>query len=397
MSMLARVMLLAAGLLAAAPAYSAEAELPPGVAAERPSEGPFVEHDGVFLVPYWEQVPGADVRFEMIPVPGGELLLGSPDSEPGRADDEGPQRRVTLPPFWIAAREVSWAEYRPFMNLCAAFEKFNDAGTRPVTDENRVDAITAPSKLYEPSFTFAAGEDPQLPAVSMTQFSAKQYSKWISLVNERFYRLPTEAEWEHACRAGSGAAYAFGDGAEQLNQHAWHAGNSDEATHPVGQKRPNAWGLYDMHGNACEWVLDAYTPEGYAALPPGPTPSDQAVQWPTKLSPRTLRGGSALLDAERSRSAARRAADDEELKLYDPNTPTSPWWYANDEAQDIGFRLVRPYAAPAADGRAKVWDADVPTILRVANFRIEKEGRGEWGLADPDLPAALEALRRPSK
>lgn len=369
-----------------------------GVQSQKPQQGWFVEWQGAFLVPYTERVPGAEAAFQMVPVPGGELLLGSPAAEPGRSDDEGPQRRVRLAPFWIAAHEVTWAEYRPFMDLCAAFERMNDLKIRPVTDANRVDAVTAPSKLYEPGFTFAAGEDPRLPAVSMTQHSAKQYSKFISLVVGRFYRLPTEAEWEYACRAGTTTPYSFGDDPTALDAHAWHSENSDSVTHPVGGKEKNPWGLYDMHGNACEWVLDGYSEAGFAGLPEGETLTvEQALQKPTKVTSRVLRGGSALLDTGSCRSASRRESDDDMLKLYDPNTPNSPWWYASDEAQDIGFRLVRPFEPPQSEERSAFWDADHSTINRIVRFRIEQEGKGEWGLVDPGLPDALQEIERKKK
>ncbi len=376
-------------------ASSASAELPLGVVAEKPSTGPAVAIDGGFMVPYEQPIPGTEVSVAMVPVPGGEFLLGSPENEPERNSDEGPQRKITVPPFWMAKYETRWAEYRPFMELCSVFERFNDRGIRPVTDANTADAITAPSKLYEPDFTFNAGEDPQLPAVTMTQFSAKQYSKWLSLLTAQFYRLPSEAEWEYACRAGTTTAYGFGGDAAELDAYAWTTDNSDDVTHPVGGKQPNAWGLYDLHGNACEWVLDAYDEAGYKHLT-GDAVAVDAINWPIKVFPRVLRGGSALLDATACRSAARRASDDAELKSYDPNTPKSPWWFASDEAQDIGFRLIRPLESPPAADRGKFWDADVPTISAIVRLRIEKEGRGEFGVIDPDLPAAIETLKTPT-
>ena len=163
------------------------------------------------LEPYSQTIPGTQVVFEMLPVPAGKFLLGSPEDEYGRNPDEGPRVEIHLMPFWIGKCEVTWNEYLEFMNLTNVFEKFDDQGIRAVTEANQIDAITSPSKLYEPSFTFETGDDPRQPAVSMSQYAAKQYTKWLSLLTGDFYRLPTEAEWEYACRAGTTTAYYFGD------------------------------------------------------------------------------------------------------------------------------------------------------------------------------------------
>lgn len=344
----------------------------PGVATERPIEGRFVETDGVFLVPHEVTIPGTEVTFSMEPIPGGKVTLADPES--------GDPVEVELAPYWIGRTEVTWAEYRQYMNLCTVFERFNDAGVRQVTDENRVDAITAPSKLYDPGFTFDSGDDPDLPAVSMTQYAAKQYTKWLSLLASDFYRLPSEAEWTHACLAGD-------DSADATEEVAWHEDNSDWATQSVASKEPNAWGLYDMLGNACEWTLDAYEekplddPDGAGGEPP--------VRWPTKLFPRVLKGGSAYLAIDEADAAVRRPSNDDEWRDYDPNVPKSPWWFAYDDAQDVGFRIVRPYVVPKRERRSRYWDADVERIQKVADFRIDDEGRGERGLVDPDLPEAI--------
>lgn len=344
----------------------------PGVVAEKPAEGRFVEVDGVFLVPHEVTIPGTEVKFSMEPIPGGKATLIDPES--------GDPVEVELAPYWIGRTEVTWAEYRQYMNLCAIFERFDDAGVRQLTDENRVDAITAPSKLYDPGFTFDSGEDPELPAVSMTQYAAKQYSKWLSLLTTQFYRLPSEAEWSHACLAG-------GESAEATDETAWHEDNSDWATQPVASKSPNAWGLYDTLGNACEWTLDAHEPTPLAD-PDGPG-GEPPVRWPTKLFPRVLKGGSAYLAIDQANAAERRPSDDNEWRDYDPNVPKSPWWFAYDDAQDVGFRLVRPYFVPSREQRNRYWDPDVKRIQKVADFRIDDEGRGERGLVDPDLPAAI--------
>ncbi len=236
-------------------------DAPVGFAAEKPADGVAVQTEQGWMVPYEMTIPGTDVKFRMIPVPGGEFTMGSPAGEAGRKEDEGPQRKFVVEPFWMGETEITWAEYKVYMELYRHLKEFQTRGVRAVTDANKVDAVTAPTPLYEPDFTYEYGEDPQQPAVSMTQYAAKQYTKWLSAITSQQFRLPTEAEWEYACRAGSGTAYSFGDDAAQLGEYAWFEGNTEQTgTRQVRQKKPNAFGLYDMHGNVAEWVLDGYAP-----------------------------------------------------------------------------------------------------------------------------------------
>lgn len=354
-------------VLSAGCCLSGAASADRGVTGSRPASGWCVEFEGRYLVPHAVTIPGTDTTFWMQPVPGGQVTID------GAA--------CTLAPFWIGRTEVTWGEYRHYMNLCSVFERFDDAGVRQLTEANRLDAVTAPSKVYDPSFTFDAGDDPRLPAVSMSQYAAKQYTKWLSLLASDFYRLPSEAEWTHACRAGSAQAVA-------TDQNAWHAGNADGATRRVGQKAPNAWGVFDMLGNAGEWTLDAYATQP-PADPDGPG-GEPPVRWPDRLFPRVLKGGSALLPKAASSAVVRRPSDDDAWREYDPNTPKSPWWFAHDDAQDVGFRVLRPHAPPPREARQRYWEADVDRVQQVADFRIDEEGRGERGLVDPDLPAAIQ-------
>jgi hypothetical protein len=168
------------------------AEQPPatlGIASERPADAMSVQVGELFMVPYTERIPGTDVSFEMVPVPGGTFLMGSPNSEQGHKPDEGPQIKVSVNPMWVAKLEVRWDAYEEFMGLYEVFTQFEAAGIRRVTSNNRVDAITAPTPLYRPSFTYENGDEPDQPAVTMTQYAAQHFSKWLSAITRRQYRL----------------------------------------------------------------------------------------------------------------------------------------------------------------------------------------------------------------
>jgi len=368
-----------------------------GIASEQPASGPFVElGDGRFMVPYEQTIPGTDVSFTMVPIPGGHVLLGSPESEAERNDDEGPQVKVAVEPFWMGKYEITWGEYRNYMRLDETFKKFNSAGIRQVSDERRIDAITAPSGLYDPSFTYDAGDGDHEPAATMTQFAAKQYTKWLSLLTGDFYRLPSEAEWEYACRAGSDDAYYFGDDASLLGEYAWYYENSDYFRQEVGQKKPNAFGLYDMHGNVAEWVLDQYDDEGFSQLRvyrnEDQVLSDLMVNWPTDVEPVVAKGGSWELEASDCRCAARLASDDDEWKLSDPNDPQSPWWYTEEPATGVGFRILRPLSTPKSRAEKELfWAPNHEDLDWVIGVRTEI-GKGSWGIIDPQLPTDTEKL-----
>ena len=340
-------------------------------------------------------IPGSKVEFEMVAIPAGTFHIGSPPDEVGRQDDEGPQVKVNVQPFWIGKYEVTWAEYHQFMKLCSIFDKFNEQGIRQVNDDNRVDAISAPSKLYDPGYTYETGDDPRQPAVSMSQYAAKQYTKWLSLLTGEFYRLPTEAEWEYACRAGTTTAFSFGDDPKLLTEYAWIYENAEDsyATSKVGRLKPNPWGLYDMHGNVSEWVLDQYDADHFAKFADYTVETNEFTNWPTKLYPRVLRGGSWYTEAAADcRSAIRVKSDDDEWRSNDPNVPQSPWWFASEEGQTVGFRIVRPTVPPPRSEQERYWESGLEQIQDHVDRRIDKEGRGERGVVDPQLPEAIKQL-----
>jgi formylglycine-generating enzyme required for sulfatase activity len=154
--------------------------------------------------------------------------------------------------------------------------------------------------------SFNGSEPKRRPVENVSWEDAAEFcAKLSNLPREkqarRVYRLPTEAEWEYACRAGSQTAFSFGEGSHKLDEFAWYATNSGRATHPVGEKRPNAWGLYDMHGNVSEWCADRYDPVYYQQSPKRDPLGPSAAPLPFRV----LRGGSWVDDVKNNRSADR--------------------------------------------------------------------------------------------
>lgn len=288
-----------------------------------------------------DTIPGTNIGFSMTLIPGGSFLMGSPETEPNRGQDEGPQFEVNVDSFWIGTYEVSYQEYNIFRDKSLDLPAFDST-------KWDADAIARPSPPYEDP-TFGMGLE-DFPAVSMTQFAALQFCKWLSDKSGEFYRLPTEAEWEYACRAGSSSPYYFGDDPGQLDAHAWHYENSDEVYHQLGEKQPNPWGLYDMLGNVSEWTLDQYQEDAYQQL----AEMDTVNPWikPTSLHPRTVRGGSWDNDPE-DVSCTCRIESSRRWKERDPQIPKSFWW--NTDSPFVGFRLVKPHKQPTAEEQAEFW------------------------------------------
>ncbi len=284
------------------------------------------------MTPYTETIPGTQVSFEMVPIPGGTMMMGSPANEKGRQKEEGPQHPVEIRAFWMSRHEVTWDEYDQFAFHAQIEAK--PAPAAPAAGGN--DALTRPTPPYaDESFGFGKGRQ---PAISITHHAAMEYCRWLSAKTGKTYRLPTEAEWEYACRAGAKTAYGFGAGAGPLDEHAWHAGNAEAKPHPVGLKKPNAWGLFDMHGNVAEWCLDQYDPGFYAQFKAA-KPVVGPVNLPTeKRYPHVVRGGSWDDEAAKLRCAARRGSH-ADWSMRDPQEPQSIWWHT--EATNVGFRIVR--------------------------------------------------------
>lgn len=298
---------------------------------------------------YTNTIPGSDITYTLLPIPAGEFTMGSPESEAGRKSDEGPQVKVKIEPFWMGRTEVTWNEFELFMyphqERMIRELKQVDPSSNALTD-----AQARPTAPYV-EMSFGMGKD-EFPAISMTQHAANKYCQWLSAKTGHFYRLPTEAEWEYACRAGTTTAYSFGDDPKQLGQYAWFGENSDWKYQKVGRKKPNPWGLYDMHGNVAEWTLDQYAAEFYQQF----VNATAASPWNVAKTqyPRVARGGSWDDDSPAlMRSAARRGSH-KDWKRQDPQLPKSIWYLT--DAQFLGFRIIRPLKVPTPEQMELYWN-----------------------------------------
>lgn len=298
------------------------------IPAKEQAKDVFPKVDPATFQKYTETIPGSKVSFDMVPIPGGTFVMGSPATEPGRSDDEGPQHPVMIRPFWMGKCEVTWDEFDLF------WDKPNPP-ERPPTAKG-ADAISRPTPTYVDE-TYGHPRDGH-PVMCMSHHCAMEYCRWLSAKTGKVYRLPTEAEWEYAARAGTKTAYFFGDDPKKIVEYGWIDDNADEKTHKVGTLKPNPWGLHDMYGNVMEWCLDQYKKDYYAAFPP-----DKPALWPVLLPnanrfPHVARGGSWVDKADRCRSAARRSSDRSWIK-DDPQRPQSIWWLTRMDM--VGFRVVR--------------------------------------------------------
>ena len=196
------------------------------------------------------------LSFKMIAIPAGSFVMGSTSKEKGHKADEGPAMKIKISAFWMEEHEVTYDEY------VLLLDESRDPGPLP-------DGITRPSPPYI-DFTLGMGKTGGFPANSMTQYGALMYCKWLYNKTGIFYRLPTEAEWEYACRAGSEKAYPFGNDEKQLGDYAWYAGNSENKYHQVMTTQTQcAWDLYDMLGNVAEWTLDQYNEKYFEQIKSG--------------------------------------------------------------------------------------------------------------------------------
>ncbi|MCW3110840.1 MAG: formylglycine-rating enzyme family protein [Segetibacter sp.] len=279
--------------------------------------------------PYDQPVPGSSFISKLVPIPAGSFLIGSSNSENGHNADEGPQKKVNISAFWMGANEVTRDE----------FDVFYKDETLSQNDE--VDAITRPSQQYI-DLTWGMGKEGGFPFNSMSQYAALMYCRWLYNKTGIFYRLPTEAEWEYACKAGTTTAYFFGNDVNELPSYGWFETNSEGKYHKIGLKKPNPWGLYDIVGNVSEWTLDHYDEKALEKLADNTT---DPVHYNQEMYPKVVKGGGYDNNAKLLRSAARIKSDPEWNKR-DPQIPQSKWWFT--DAPSVGFRIVRPLKQPTA-------------------------------------------------
>jgi formylglycine-generating enzyme required for sulfatase activity len=255
------------------------------------------------LQPYTELLEGTLVKFDMVPVPGATYEYADPEAE-------GAKVTVEIKPFWIGKTEVTWDEYDVYM---LRLDDPNAAGGSDAQGGNAdapdADGISRPSKPYgAPDLGFG---HQGFAAMHIAIRGATEYCKWLSHKTGKKYRLPTEAEWEYACRAGQLPAGPIED-TNLLGSVAWYFDNSESKTHKVGSKEPNAWGISDMLGNVGEWCAD-----------PDRKPA--------------LRGGCYQEEAAGVSPAARRLWK-ASWQMSDPQIPKSKWWLS--DGPFVGFRVV---------------------------------------------------------
>ena len=286
-------------------------------------------------VNYVEIIDGSDLQINMVYLSGGEYVMGSPAKERGRKKDEGPRHTVSLSPFWISSYEITWDLYELFLNNVDQ-KRVENRG--PINLD--IDGVSSATMPYVNQNQLGH------PVINITQYGASQFCKWLTAKTGNYYRLPTEAEWEFACRSSTETTYSFGNSGRKINQFGWYKKNSDGKLQKIGLKRPNGYGLYDMHGNAAEWVLDSYDPEAYIKRKKA---AHNPIVRMKALYPRVVRGGSYKDSLSNVRSSSR-GFSSKRWKQRDPQVPKSLWWHTN--AKHVGFRIVRISGTPGED---KYW------------------------------------------
>lgn len=275
---------------------------------------------------YEQSVTGTSIKFKMVAVTGGKFKMGSLSSEKNREADEV-QKEIEVSSFWMGTHEVTFAEWDAY---------FKD---NSLPQSKNIDGVTRATPQYI-DLTWGMGRDANHPTNSMSQLAAMMYCKWLYSKTGIFYRLPTEAEWEFACKGGT-TGKSLDANATSLKEYGYFSDNSSEKFHHVGEKKPSPLGLFDMFGNLSEWTLDQYDATGYAKLS-----SRDPLAEPASKYPKVARGGSYLSDAKEIR-CANRIPSNANWNQRDPQIPKSKWWLT--DGMGVGFRVARPLKQPTKE------------------------------------------------
>lgn len=279
---------------------------------------------------YDQSIPGSSVKFSLAAVHGGKFQMGSKSM---MADnDESPVKEIEVSPFWMGTKEVTFAEWDLY---------FKD--TR-LPQSKTIDGVTRATPQYI-DLTWGMGRNAMHPTNSMSHTAAVMYCKWLYSKTGFFFRLPTEAEWEYACKAN---ASTIAIDAKVLGEHGYFKENSDSKFHQVGEKKPNAFGLYDMLGNLSEWTIDQYDPSYLTKIE-----AKDPINPPASKYPKTVKGGSYLDKATELR-CSNRIASNADWNLRDPQIPKSKWWLT--DGMFVGFRVVRPLKQPSKEEIEKFYN-----------------------------------------
>ncbi len=301
------------------------------------------------FVNFIEKIPGTSVSFDMVAIPAGSFEMGSPDSEPLRGTNESPRVKVNLSEFWMGKAEVSWDEFLAFFAETSSQGHASDEKVETEEILEGVDAITGPTAPWgAPDQGW--GKGPR-PAITMSHYAAEVYCEWLSIKTGKKYRLPTEAEWEYACRGGKDTPYffegspkdytnkgfmksIFGAKTEIIEEYAVYSMNSQMKTQEPSFVQENPFGLLNMSGNVWEFTGDFFSDDAYSQYsgevtdPKGPEDGTEYV----------VRGGAFDSDAIELRSANRDQTQTERWLVTDPQMPKSIWWYS--DSKNVGFRVV---------------------------------------------------------
>ncbi|MFZ9239988.1 MAG: formylglycine-generating enzyme family protein [Chitinophagaceae bacterium] len=279
------------------------------------------------------RVPGTNQVISMIGLQGGTFTMGN---NTAANTNEKPSRQLQISPFSIGVFEITHDQFDIF---------FKDEET---SQGSKVDAITRPTPQYI-DLSWNMGKEGGYPANSMSVDAALMFCRWLYQKTGKFFRLPTEAEWEYACRAGTQTEYFFGNSPDKLSQYAWYQANSNGKYQKVGSKKPNPWGLYDMLGNVAEWTMDQYDPNYFKKTMNN---EKDKIILPVSRYPRSIRGGSYLDDGKQLRSSNRQFSETGWNKR-DPQLPKSRWWLT--DGMFVGFRIVCPVNQPSPEEAEKLY------------------------------------------